>query len=85
MVVAIDRPGLLMDVTGVISGQKINMVNVTTSTNARQHRAVITATLEITRPEQAQAVIKALQQVDSVQTVERKRPKLPLAGRSGRK
>ncbi len=85
VVVAIDRPGLLMDVTGVISGQKINMVNVTTSTNARQHRAVITATLEITRPEQAQAVIKALQQVDSVQTVERKRPKLPLAGRSGRK
>ncbi len=85
VVVAADRPGLLMDVTGVITGQKINMVNVTTTTNARQHRAVITATLEVSRPEQAAAVITALQKVTSVQTVERKRPKPPAGGRSPRK
>jgi (p)ppGpp synthase/HD superfamily hydrolase len=73
-----------MDVTSVITGQKINMLSVSTTTNARQHRAVITATLEITRPEQAQSVIKALQAVQSVQSVERKRPKLP-TGRTAHK
>jgi guanosine-3',5'-bis(diphosphate) 3'-pyrophosphohydrolase len=75
VVVAVDRQGLLMDVTGVIAGQKINMLSVSTTTNAKQHRAMITATLEITRPEQLNSVLTALRQVPSVLTVERKRPK----------
>jgi GTP diphosphokinase / guanosine-3',5'-bis(diphosphate) 3'-diphosphatase len=70
---ALDRTGLLADVTGVITGMKINMVKVITLTNARRHRAVITATLEIQRPEQLKAVIKELQKVPSVQSVERKK------------
>src|SRR5262249_27031711 len=72
---ALDRTGLLADVTGVITGHKINMLSVGTNTNQKQHRAVITATLEITRPDQLTAVLKALQQVPSVQTVARKRLK----------
>src|SRR5262249_700698 len=84
---ALDRTGLLADVTGIITGHKINMLSVGTTTNQRQHRAVITATLEISRPEQLSAVLKALQQVPSVLTVERKRPKAALGadGKHGRK
>ncbi|HLZ20907.1 MAG TPA: TGS domain-containing protein [Ktedonobacterales bacterium] len=69
---AADRTGLLADVMGVISGMKINMLKVTTVTKPSQHRATITATLEISHPEQLSAIIKALEQVASVQTVKRK-------------
>ncbi|HEX6819953.1 MAG TPA: HD domain-containing protein [Ktedonobacterales bacterium] len=70
---AMDRTGLLADVTGVITGMKINMLKVTTVTKAAQHRATITATLEIQRPEQLNAVIQELKQVQSVVSVDRKK------------
>ena len=73
---ATDRTGLLADVTGVITGLKINMLKVNTVTRPSQHRATITATLEIQRPEQLNTVIKELQQVASVQNVERKKANL---------
>ena len=70
---AVDRTGLLADVTGVITGMKINMLKVSTVTKAAQRRATITATLEIQRPEQLNAVIQELTQVQSVVSVERKK------------
>lgn len=70
---ALDRTGLLADVTGAITGMKINMLKVATVTKAAQHKATITATLEIQRPEQLNAVIAELKQVRSVVSVERKR------------
>jgi GTP pyrophosphokinase len=69
---ATDRTGLLADVMGVISGMKINMLKVATVTKPSQRKATITATLEISRPEQLSAVMKELEQVASVQTVKRK-------------
>ncbi|HLJ80455.1 MAG TPA: TGS domain-containing protein, partial [Ktedonobacterales bacterium] len=69
---AMDRTGLLADVMGVISGMKINMLKVATVTKPSQRRATITATLEISRPEQLGAVMKELEQVASVQAVKRK-------------
>lgn len=70
---AIDRTGLLADVTGVITGLKINMLKVNTVTKPAQHRAIITATLEIQRPEQLNAALKELRQVPSVENVDRKK------------
>jgi GTP pyrophosphokinase len=70
---ALDRTGLLADVTGVITGLKINMLKVNTATYPKQHRAIITATLEIQRPEQLAKALSELQQVPSVLSVERKR------------
>lgn len=70
---ALDRTGLLADVTGVITGLKINMLKVNTVTKPAQHRAVITATLEIHRPEQLNAALKELRQVPSVENVDRKK------------
>jgi GTP pyrophosphokinase len=79
-----DRTGLLADVTGVITAMKINMLSVSTVTRRNQHRAVITATLEIQRPEQLVAVIRELQQVPSVERVERKKVGQDNAGRPSR-
>ncbi|HST89781.1 MAG TPA: HD domain-containing protein [Ktedonobacterales bacterium] len=70
---AVDRKGLLADVTGVITNLKINMLKVSTTVRPAQRRAVITATLEIQRPDQLNTVIRELQQVPSVETVERKK------------
>jgi len=70
---AVDRTGLLADVTGVITNLKINMLKVSTTVRPAQRRAVITATLEIQRPDQLNTVIRELQQVASVETVERKK------------
>ncbi|HEX6123391.1 MAG TPA: HD domain-containing protein, partial [Ktedonobacterales bacterium] len=46
-----DRTGLLRDVTGVISGAKINMLRVEVATRHRPERAVINAVLEIRHPD----------------------------------
>jgi GTP diphosphokinase / guanosine-3',5'-bis(diphosphate) 3'-diphosphatase len=72
VVQATDRPGLLADVTGVISRMKINMSKVTTVTNATRHTATINAVLELTRSDQLDLVTRQLLGVKSVLTVDRK-------------
>jgi GTP pyrophosphokinase len=69
---AADRPGLLADVTGVISRMKINMSKVTTITNTARHTATINAVLELSRADQLEQVTRQLLGVKSVLTVERK-------------
>lgn len=69
-----DRTGLLRDVTGVISNHKLNMVKVEVSTNQRSHKATINAILEITRPEQLEAVVRDIRAIDGVLSVGRKSP-----------
>ncbi|HEY7984776.1 MAG TPA: TGS domain-containing protein, partial [Ktedonobacterales bacterium] len=73
VVQASDRPGLLADVTGVISRLKINMSRVTTVTNPARHTATITAILELSRADQLEHVTRQLLGVKSVLSVERKR------------
>ncbi len=69
-----DRTGLLRDVTGVISNHKLNMVKVDVVTRPGQGRAIITAVLEISRPEDLQSVLRDLRAVQSVEVAERKEP-----------
>ena len=69
-----DRTGLLRDVTGVIAAHKLNMVKVDVSTNQRSHKATINAVLEITRPEQLEAVVRDISAIDGVLSVGRKAP-----------
>lgn len=57
----------------MITNLKINMLKVSTTVRPAQRRAIITATLEIQRPDQLNTVIRELQQVASVETVERKK------------
>jgi GTP pyrophosphokinase len=77
-----DRTGLLRDVTGVISNHKLNMVKVDVSTNQRTHKATINAILEISRPEQLEAVVKDIHAIDGVLSVGRKSPAGARAARS---
>jgi GTP pyrophosphokinase len=72
VVQAVDRAGLLADVTGVIARLKINMVKVTTVTNPARHTAAITAVLELQRADQLDQVLRQVQAVKSVLNVERK-------------
>jgi GTP pyrophosphokinase len=83
VVQASDRPGLLADVTGVISRLKINMVKVATVTNPARRTATITAVLELTQANQLETVIGHLLGVKSVAQVERKQAKQPGKGAAG--
>lgn len=80
-----DRPGLLADVTGVISRLKINMVKVTTVTNPTRHTATITAVLELNRADQLESVFGHLLGVKSVHNVERKQAKVSATSAGGGK
>jgi GTP diphosphokinase / guanosine-3',5'-bis(diphosphate) 3'-diphosphatase len=72
VVQATDRPGLLADVTGVISRLKINMAKVTTVTQPTKRTATITAVLELHRAAQLESVMRQVMGVKSVLNVERK-------------
>jgi len=78
-----DRTGLLRDVTGVIANHKLNMVKIDVTTNQRTHKATINAILEITRPEQLEAVIKDIRAIDGVLSVGRKAPAGARAAQAG--
>jgi guanosine-3',5'-bis(diphosphate) 3'-pyrophosphohydrolase len=79
VVQATDRPGLLADVTGVISRLKINMVKVTTVTNEARHSATITAILEVERADQLETVIRQVAGIKSILSVGRKEHPQPKA------
>ncbi|HCF87367.1 MAG TPA: hypothetical protein DEV72_19450 [Ktedonobacter sp.] len=70
-IVARDRAGLLRDVAAVVSDAGINMIAVTSSTNASSQKAVITATLEIEAIDQIDRIFKRLRQVKNVVSVSR--------------
>ena len=70
-IVAHDRAGLLRDVAAVVSDAGINMISVTSNTNASSQKAVITATLEIEAIDQIDRIFKRLRQVKNVVSVSR--------------
>jgi GTP diphosphokinase / guanosine-3',5'-bis(diphosphate) 3'-diphosphatase len=69
-----DRTGLLRDVTGVISGAKINMIRVEVATRHRPERAVINAVLEIRHPDELESILREVRGVNGVLSAERKEP-----------
>ncbi len=69
-----DRTGLLRDVTGVISGAKINMLRIDVVTRHRPERAVINAVLEIRHPDELEAILREIRGVQGVLSAERKEP-----------
>src|SRR6185437_14206318 len=69
-----DRTGLLRDVTGVISGAKINMLRVEVATRHRPERAVINAVLEIRHPDELESILCEIRGVSGVLSAERREP-----------
>ncbi len=70
-VVAIDRPGLVRDISDVVAKDNINMTAVSTSTNPRTRIAVVTAVLEVTGLSQLSRVLDKIGRLPNV--VEAKR------------
>jgi GTP pyrophosphokinase len=74
-IVAHDRAGLLRDVAAVVADAGINMISVTSTTQASLQKAVITATLEIAAAQgvidQIERILRRLRQVKNVVSVER--------------
>ncbi len=70
-VVAIDRPGLVRDISDVVAKDNINMTAVSTSTNPRTRIAVVTAVLELTGLSQLSRVLDKVGRLPNV--VEAKR------------
>jgi GTP pyrophosphokinase len=72
-----DRTGFLRDVTGVISGHKLNMLKVEVATKHALGRATVNAILEIQTREDLESVLRDLRTVQSVTSAERKQPNPP--------
>ena len=70
-VVAIDRPGLVRDISDVVAKDNINMTAVSTATNPRTRIAVVTAVLELTGLSQLSRVLDKIGRLPNV--VEAKR------------
>jgi GTP diphosphokinase / guanosine-3',5'-bis(diphosphate) 3'-diphosphatase len=69
-----DRTGLLRDVTGVISGARINMLRVDVVTRHRPERAIINAVLEIRHPDELENILREIRKVSGVLSAERREP-----------
>lgn len=70
-IVAHDRAGLIHDVATVVSEAGVNITSVSSHVASSREQAVITATLEIENLDQMQAVLKKLERVKGVISVER--------------
>ncbi|QKT04865.1 GTP diphosphokinase [Ectothiorhodospiraceae bacterium 2226] len=69
---AIDRHGLLRDVTTVLANEKTNVLAVNTSTDRADHTARITVTMEIADIDQLSRVLGRINQLPNVQEVRRR-------------
>ncbi len=65
-VLAYDRPGLLRDISTVVSEEGINIADAYTYTDPKKHVAEILATLEITNADQLSRVLNRIERLPNV-------------------
>jgi len=70
-IIAFDRSGLLRDISSVLANEKINLLNINSSTNRQEQMVYAKLNLEVSSVEQLILVIDKLAQVNSVQSVSR--------------
>ncbi len=73
-ILAFDRPGLLRDISTVVSDEGVNITDSYTRTNQEKHTAEILATLEITDAEQLSRILNRLERLPNVIEACRQRP-----------
>jgi GTP pyrophosphokinase len=71
-ILAHERAGLLRDITGLLSNEKINVLAVNTQTDKKQHIARMTFTLEIPDVAMLSRVLALLDQIPNVMEVRRR-------------
>ncbi|RFA30003.1 GTP diphosphokinase [Alkalilimnicola ehrlichii] len=69
---AVDRQGLLRDVSAVLSNEKINVLGVNTRTDPRDHRARMTLTMEIRDVAQMSRIMHRIASLRNVLDVRRR-------------
>ncbi len=74
---ALDRPGLLRDVTGVLADHQVNVLSTTTSTSGADRVATMRFDFEIVDPTHLETLLRMLRRVDSVYDVHRAVQGLP--------
>ncbi|HEC29069.1 MAG TPA: GTP diphosphokinase [Gammaproteobacteria bacterium] len=65
-VLAYDRQGLLMDITNVLSDEKVNVLSMNTITDVKDHMARMKLTLEVTGISKLSRVLSRLTQLSNV-------------------
>ncbi len=63
---AVDRPGLLRDITAVLSNEKINVLSLQTRTDRKDHSARMQLTLEVENTDQLSRVLSRIGQLRNV-------------------
>jgi GTP pyrophosphokinase len=71
-IIAHERSGLLRDITGLLSNEKINVLAVNTQTDKKQHIAHMTFTLEIPDVAMLSRVLAQLDRIPNVMEVKRR-------------
>jgi GTP pyrophosphokinase len=71
---ALDRVGLVRDVSTVIADEKINMTSVMTTTDPRERTATITVTVEVADSRELSKILSRLESVKNVLEVRRAVP-----------
>jgi len=66
-----DRPGLLADLTNILSGESVNITKVESHSPGPNHPAVVEMTLEVVDVKQLQRIIAAMKRVPEVREVSR--------------
>jgi len=70
---AYDRPGLLRDITQVLSTSKSDVLALKTQTNKDENTATMTVTLEISSLEQLARLLAQIRNLPNIIDVRRKR------------
>jgi len=72
LVEAFDRKGLLTDITGIFTVEKVNVIEMTTRTDPKDQSVTMIVTAELTNIESMSHVINRIMQVPNVHDVRRK-------------
>ncbi|HEX7735821.1 MAG TPA: RelA/SpoT family protein [Ktedonobacteraceae bacterium] len=71
VITARDRSGLIHDIAAVISEAGVNMTSVSSHISSNREQAIVTITLEIENLSQMESVLKKLERIKDVSSVER--------------
>ncbi len=72
VVEAFDRKGLLTDITGVFTSEKVNVIEMTTRTDPKDQSVTMIVTAELSNIESMSQVINRIMQIPNVHDVRRK-------------
>ena len=74
VVKALDRPGLLRDVSGVLADHHVNVLATSTSTSGSDRVATMRFDFELGDPEHLESLLRMLRRIDSIYDVHRSVP-----------